>query len=269
MKNNSQKKAFTLIELLVVIAIIAILAAMLLPALAAAKRKAYRIQCVNNLKEDGVAFKLWAGDNNDRYPQAVQSSQGGCSEWSYVSGGNATQGAGTVGGIGCIFGVMSNQLSTPKILCCPSDSSRTLGTNFSPEILTAVAGGASPWYNPVYANIAGVNTGTISYAVDGDAQESYPQEILAMDRNVGYATATGGSALTATNTMSSYSGGNNCPQWKGNLAWGWTQNTLHQNQGNVGLCDGSVQQDSCSGLMNALSSGTNGAITTPFFNFPQ
>ena len=77
MKRLTKKiHAFTLIELLVVIAIIAILAALLLPALAAAKKKAQRITCVNNLKEICVAMRLWEGDNNNQLPMQVTMANG-------------------------------------------------------------------------------------------------------------------------------------------------------------------------------------------------
>jgi prepilin-type N-terminal cleavage/methylation domain-containing protein/prepilin-type processing-associated H-X9-DG protein len=239
------KKAFTLIELLVVIAIIAILAAMLLPALAAAKRRAQRISCVSNLKQFGIAFQLYANDHSyNPFPGSL-----------YVYGTQfATPGTFAPQ---MPLATMTNVLTTPKLVFCPSDSTRSATTNWS--VLVNTNTGAP--YDTV--------TNYQSYFIGGDGLVSEPKSIFAGDRNIVDGTA----ASPADGTLASDDNGHG----GGNLAsvpfknWIWNISDMHQGVGNLLFGDGSVLQATTRQLDTTMLDSINSTALNgnyPYYNFP-
>jgi type II secretory pathway pseudopilin PulG len=208
--------AFTLIELLIVITCLGLLAALLLPALDRAKARSSRIGCVNNLKQIGVAFRTWSLDNGDIYPPQVSITNGGTME--LINSGLAY----------VHFRVMSNELSTPKILICPYDSTRPTSSTFDSTV-PAGSANTTPF----------TNDANVSYFVGVDASASFPSMFLTGDANISPEGSVPKSGLQSFSKNS-------------DLRWYRPQ---HENRrmGNLGLADGSVQQVDSRGLRKLLA----------------
>src|SRR6188474_1339834 len=118
-ENQIAATAFSLIEVLVMVAVIVALAAVFLRPAGNHKPKAQKIKCVNNLKNVGLAFRIFATDNADRFPMGVFMNEGGSSEFTSIANG--------------VYGhflAFSNELNILKIVVCPSDFGKTEATNF-------------------------------------------------------------------------------------------------------------------------------------------
>lgn len=110
LSNHKPNRGFTLLELLVVFLVIGLMASTLLPALAREKQRVRRMQCADNLRGIGLAFKLWGFDQAGKPSLAEDSTP--LSPDARRRSEPAT----------CRFAVISNELSTPERLICPADS---------------------------------------------------------------------------------------------------------------------------------------------------
>ncbi len=139
----------TLLEILVVLTVIALFTLMLMLQTSHHPTGGMRINCSNNLKQLGLATRIWEGDNNDKYPPQVSVTNGGSME--LTTGPNVWR----------TFQVMSNEMGTPKIAICPQDSTRFPATNFT-----------------------SFNNSNVSFFYGVDAGETNPAALLVGDRNL-------------------------------------------------------------------------------------
>ncbi len=204
----------SMVEVLVVVAVVVLLVGLLLPTLAP-RHQPQKINCANNLKQIGLSFRIWAGDNGDRYPMQLSVTDGGTMEW--VS----------AGAVWPHFLVMSNELNTPRIQVCPVDKSRVKALN---RIIAALPGRGS------YAMDFPSNC-PVSYFVGVDAENVKPARLLAGDDNL----AIGGKPVTS----------GLLDLWT-NSAVGWHK-PRHPNGGNICFADGSVLQVNREQLRQALA----------------
>lgn len=196
-------------ELLVVIAIIAILAALLLPALSGAKQKGKAAECINNHRQIGVGLRVWSGDNEEQFPWSVEMFRGG-SKGSIDWTDN--------------YRAASNELSTPKILFCPTDKDKSQHASWGS--LDAER--------------------HVSSFVGLDASETKPQSILAGDRNI-YGSSAGQDLVWNKFLENSI-----------NAKW---DDTMHKGHGYIVLADASVQHVNSAQLQEHISASLTAGDT--------
>ena len=249
-----------------------VLAGMLLPALGKAKGKAARIKCANNLKQVGLAFRVFANDNDDRLPHRLAATNYTRGEMTAYFNAAVNPATSSPFGVGAQanaqpwthFMTMSNELGSAKILMCPGDRNKL--SNIKSDFTTRADGYNNPsgvgvnsgGTYPTYTAGQGKDDAT-SFMVGLDADETQPNTILSADRN--YRTANGVVSATQAPVVGGQT--SNMDARVGEAQWvtGPTaarQAAHHDTAGNYTLSDGSVQQTTSSGLQTQLRQASSG-----------
>jgi hypothetical protein len=153
LSTRTKTRAFTGWDLLViVVAAVLALGFLFLPRSGGHKAKASRINCVSNLRQIGLAFRMWSNDHGEKFPMQLSGlvTNGGTMEFNLA------------GDVWRHFEIISNELKIPKVFVCPTDTQRTRTSDWS--LFT--------------------NNSHLSYFVGFDADETKPQTILIGDRNL-------------------------------------------------------------------------------------
>ena len=221
--------AFTRLELAAVLAALTLLAAVAWPVLAQTKPRAQRVTCANNLAWIGRAVHQWGSEHGDRIPVRVPMADGGAYQHPLDSQ------------LWFQFGLMSNELVTPKVLACPSDPVARVARDFTMD----------PWggfFSASYRNNA------VSYMLGLDAFFDFPNAILAGDRNLEW-LALGSSCSSGVRNAAAINTSPSDPRPA------WTMN-LHPGTGNLLLIDGRVEETSTARLrqVRTLSWDDNGVV---------
>lgn len=116
---DAKRGNVSLLDLLAILIVVAVMAMMGLAHLARTHARSARIGCINDLKHVGLAFRLWSGDNGDKYPMQISTNSGGTME--LIRSGSVFPN----------FVVISNELGTPKVLACPQDTQCAPASSFT------------------------------------------------------------------------------------------------------------------------------------------